>query len=67
MIPGLALAFALLQPIYFEQQTALWGGQITRIWNHAGHGIEFCYWPARQTWIVTLGYRGVWLKGFRVW
>ena len=67
MISEFALAFALLQPVYWERDATIWGGRVVRTWNEVGHGIEVTLWPETRIVIVALGYRGKWLKCFRAW
>jgi hypothetical protein len=68
MIRSLAITFALLQPTCYDRdETALWFGRNLRVWNQLGCGVQLTRWPATETWIVTVGFRGRWLKCFRAW
>lgn len=67
MIADLVLAFALLHPVHVERETIVWGGKVVRTWNGIGCGAEVTVWSETQTVILAVGYRGKWLKVFRVW
>ena len=66
MIYDLLLTLAMLQPVYWEQDVMLWGGRNTRAFNQDGGGLEVTHWPDVGQWFVAVGWRGKWLRCFRI-
>lgn len=62
----LLLTLALMQPVYWEQDVLLWGGQVTRCFSQVGGGLEVTRWPATEQWFVAIGWRGAWLRCWRI-
>ena len=67
MIHELLISLCLLHPVYHETETMLWGGKVHSVFNQDGLGLRLTLWPETNTVIFTYGYRGKWLKVFRLW